>query len=58
MNEYIYRPKEKKRKTENSPNEYENLYLRKAVSHNSRVNMNLWINNLKSAGLRSVLQFM
>lgn len=41
MNEYIYRPKEKKRKTENSPNEYENLYLRKAVSHNSRVNMDL-----------------
>lgn len=32
MNEYIYKPNEQKRKTRDNPNEYEILYVRKALS--------------------------
>ena len=32
MNEYIYKQNEQKRKTRDNPNEYEILYVRKALS--------------------------
>ena len=41
MNKYIYRPKEQRRKTGNSPDEYEIFYLRKAIFYISNVNMDL-----------------
>lgn len=49
--EYIYKPKEQKRKAIIWML-METLYIRRAISQMCEVNMDLWINDLGSNGIR------